>query len=97
MQSSCLLVLGALTFLQQPVPGRSDKISEEGLKDLYILGLFPMRGQWPEGPGYSQAVLMGLEDINKRQDILPGYRLNLVWNDTQVGPFNTRWLSEEHV
>ena len=65
------------------------------LKDLYVLGMFPMRGQWAEGPGYSQAVLMGLEDVNARQDLLPGYRLNMIWNDTQVSRLQLQEIKQE--
>ena len=30
------------------------------------------------------AAMMALEDVNKRMDLLPGYRLKLHWNDSEV-------------
>ncbi|XP_046559273.1 gamma-aminobutyric acid type B receptor subunit 1-like, partial [Haliotis rubra] len=54
--------------------------------DLYILGLFPFEGSWPGGIALLNAVEIGLEQINERADVLPGYRLNLMWNNSKCNP-----------
>ena len=50
---------------------------------LYIGAFFPFGGGW-DGSGIIPVVEMALDDINAREDILPGYELRMVWNDTQV-------------
>uniref|UniRef100_A0A8C4ND84 Gamma-aminobutyric acid (GABA) B receptor, 1b n=1 Tax=Eptatretus burgeri TaxID=7764 RepID=A0A8C4ND84_EPTBU len=51
---------------------------------LYIGGLFPMSGGWPGGQVCLPAVEMALEDVNKRPDILQGYKLVLENNDSKL-------------
>ena len=51
---------------------------------LYIGGLFPMSGGWPGGQVCLPAVEMALADVNKRLDILQGYKLVLENNDSKV-------------
>ena len=51
---------------------------------LYVLGLFPMEGQWSGGWSLLTATQIGLEYVNAREDLLPGYTLNLIWNNTKV-------------
>ena len=53
-------------------------------KTLYIGGIFPMSGAWAGGLGCRPAVDMAFEDINSRLDILPGYHLEMVSNDSHV-------------
>ncbi len=50
------------------------------------MGLWPMgpKGPWMGGLGILPAAEMALEHINARTDILPGYRLNMIWNNTMV-------------
>ncbi len=50
---------------------------------LYIGSLFSVSKYW-DGGGVIVAVEMGLDHINARQDILRGYELKMVWNDTGV-------------
>ena len=50
-----------------------------------IAALFPKTGWWPGGRALHIAAQMALEDVNARPDVLPGYRLDMVWNDTEVG------------
>ncbi|XP_046576507.1 gamma-aminobutyric acid type B receptor subunit 1-like [Haliotis rubra] len=57
-----------------------------GVHDLYLLGLFPLEGAWRGGAGQVVAVEMALAEVNAREDILPGYRLNLIWNNTKCDP-----------
>ena len=57
---------------------------ESANKQLYIGGIFPMTGGWAGGKGCRPAVDMALEDINKHPDILQGYTLNMVANDSMV-------------
>ncbi|CAH1790060.1 unnamed protein product [Owenia fusiformis] len=58
----------------------------QSVTDLYLLGLFPMEGAWYGGRSLLASVQMGLDHINGRSDILPGYRLNIMWNDTKCNP-----------
>ena len=54
-------------------------------KDLYLMGLLPMTGDtWPGGGACLPPMEMAIRQINEREDILPGYRLNLIWKDTAV-------------
>ena len=53
-------------------------------KELTLLGLFPFNGSWPGGRGQLPAVLMGLEDINNDPNVLPGYKLVLTVENTEV-------------
>ena len=57
-------------------------------KDLNIGGIFPMTGSWAGGQGCYPAIQMALSDVNTRPDILPGYRLKLVGNDSMVSKIN---------
>ncbi|EEC10249.1 metabotropic GABA-B receptor subtype, putative, partial [Ixodes scapularis] len=53
---------------------------------LYIAAVFPMKGHggWLGGQGCLPAALMALEDVNKRSDLLIGYKLEIDWRDSQV-------------
>ena len=57
------------------------------VKTLYIGGFFPLTGSSLR-LGVSEAVLgvshLAMSIINNRSDILPGYQLQLIWNDTKV-------------
>jgi hypothetical protein len=48
------------------------------------LGMFPQTGEWAGGEAAFPAALKALDQINQREDILPGYYLNLSAYDTQV-------------
>ena len=50
---------------------------------LYLGGLFSLGGRADES-GHVPAVEMGLDHVNQRTDILSGYDLRMVWNDTKV-------------
>lgn len=64
----------------------SSLLVKNGLKkDLYLLGLFPIEGNWGAwGKAFILASEMALDHINNRSDILQGYTLKLDWNDTKV-------------
>ena len=53
---------------------------------LHIGGLFPMSGSsvFSAGESFLSASERAIEMVNTRNDVLPGYRLQLIWNDTQV-------------
>ena len=59
-------------------------IEPKNITDLYLLGLWAMTGPWPGGYGILPAALMAMEHINKDPSMLPGYRLNMIWNDSAV-------------
>ena len=65
-------------------PLTSDITGNNGARDVWILGLFPFNGSWAGGRGQHPAVMMGIEDVNKNQNILPGYRLRMTVDNTQV-------------
>lgn len=54
-------------------------------RPLYIGGIFPMEGGWAGGKGCRPAVKMALEDVNRREDILPEFELIMVDHDSRVG------------
>lgn len=69
----------------------SDEEERSGLKKrqtLHIAGLFPMTGTggWIGGSGCLPAALMALDDVNAREDLLPGYKLELTFKDSQCNP-----------
>jgi len=53
-------------------------------RTLYIGGIFPMSGAWAGGRGCRPAVDIALEDINRRPDLLPNFRLQMLSNDSRV-------------
>jgi len=57
-------------------------------RELVIAGIFPMDGftGWIGGPGCLPAANMALIDVNNRSDILPGYHLDVKWNNSQCEP-----------
>ena len=88
-----LLVLSS--FLVQSIssdnegPMNLSESSDLGYKDdrinLYIGSTMSMTGGvWDGGMAGLPAALMALEDVNNRSDILPGYRLRLIWSDSEV-------------
>jgi len=58
--------------------------TSETVKDIWLIGLFPLQGSWPGGLGQLPAVQIGLEDVNADPNILPGYRLRMTMDDTEV-------------
>ncbi|XP_041352638.1 gamma-aminobutyric acid type B receptor subunit 1-like isoform X2 [Gigantopelta aegis] len=54
------------------------------VKDLYILGLFPMEGEWYGGIQAQPTAEVALDYINNDSNMLPGYRLKVIWNNTEV-------------
>ena len=54
----------------------------------FILFYFPL-GAWPGGTAMLTAAEIALDMINNRSDILPNYRLNLVYNNTNVSTPHT--------
>ncbi len=78
-------------YLVKHVRGQTDNLTTQAhlhtsaeIKDLYLLGLFPITGAWTGGYAILPAALMAVDHINADPNILQGYRLNLLWNDTQV-------------
>lgn len=65
-----------------------DENGNQKLHPLHIAGLFPMTGTggWIGGSGCLPAALMALDDVNERKDLLPGYKLQLTFKDSQCNP-----------
>lgn len=57
-----------------------------GYDELHIGGIFPIAGKmgWQGGQACMPAARMALEDVNNQQDLLPGFRLTLHSNDSEV-------------
>ncbi|ESP00240.1 hypothetical protein LOTGIDRAFT_141127 [Lottia gigantea] len=71
------LILVSVVFLQ--VYSLKDK-------KLSIGGIFPMNGSWAGGQACLPAVLMALQDVNNRSDILRDYELEMSFDDSQCMP-----------
>ena len=59
-------------------------LGKTNLTDIYILGLFPMEDPVPGGLGIKPAVDVAINYVNRDVSMLPGYRLNMIWNNTKV-------------
>ena len=57
-----------------------------GLKHLTIGAYSPLTPacQWTGGHAVKKVVKLALSQVNNRSDILPGYKLQMVLNDTKV-------------
>ncbi|KAL7645032.1 UNVERIFIED_CONTAM: hypothetical protein RMT77_003402 [Armadillidium vulgare] len=57
-------------------------------KILHIGGIFPINGSvgWQGGQACQPAAILALDDVNRQPNLLEGYRLNLVWNDSLCEP-----------
>ncbi|EEB17707.1 class C metabotropic glutamate-like G-protein coupled receptor GPRgbb1, putative [Pediculus humanus corporis] len=55
---------------------------------LHIGGIFPIEGKggWQGGQACKPAASLALNDVNKRKDLLPGFTLQLHWNDSECEP-----------
>ncbi|KAK8378896.1 hypothetical protein O3P69_009556 [Scylla paramamosain] len=55
---------------------------------LNIGGIFPIGGSdgWQGGRACQPSAMLAMEDVNSRPDLLPGYKLNLAWNDSLCEP-----------
>jgi hypothetical protein len=71
-----------LTFPADDVTTDSEVTGD--VKDIWLIGLFPLKGSWPGGLGQLPAVQLGLADVNADSRILPGYRLRMTMDDTEV-------------
>lgn len=59
----------------------------ESAKILNIAGFLPMSGTtWNGGKACLTGIEMAFEHIHARQDILVGYEINFMWDDTKVSP-----------
>lgn len=78
--------IGAGTRLTLSQPSLPLTQSSVARTNLHIGGLFPISGTggWQGGQGCLPAARMALNDVNDEPYLLPGYRLVLHWNDSQV-------------
>lgn len=60
-----------------------------GLDELHIGGIFPINGKggWQGGQACQPAAELALEDVNSKSDLLPGFKLTLYSNDSEVSQF----------
>lgn len=61
-------------------------VPSNGLKYLTIGAYSPLTPacQWTGGHAVKQVIELALSQVNNRSDILPGYELQMVLNDTKV-------------
>jgi hypothetical protein len=72
----------------------SNDICQKGLfkwhasktKNLYVGGIFPMVGGWPGGQSCLPSAIMALNEVNLNASILPDYRLNMNWFNSECNP-----------
>lgn len=57
-----------------------------GYDELHIGGIFPIAGKggWQGGQACMPAARLALEDVNSKNDLLPGFKLILHSNDSEV-------------
>ncbi|XP_075731597.1 gamma-aminobutyric acid type B receptor subunit 2 isoform X3 [Rhipicephalus microplus] len=70
-------------------PGTPPSSPEDEPEELLIAGFFPTTLNLSEGAigrGVVPAVNLALRHINSSPHFLPGYRLDIIWNDTQCDP-----------
>lgn len=60
------------------------KWHEKKTKNLYVGGIFPMVGSWSGGQSCLPSAIMALNEVNLNASILPNYRLNLNWFNSEV-------------
>ena len=63
------------------------KWHESKKKKLYVGGIFPMVGGWPGGQACLPSAIMALNEVNLNAKVLPGYKLELNWFNSEVGIF----------
>ncbi|CAF1583392.1 unnamed protein product [Adineta ricciae] len=73
----------SITIAHQLQINISPPISAKKDKTLWIGGMFPQTGEWAGGEAAFPAAIKALDQINQREDILPGYYLNLSAYDTR--------------
>ncbi|XP_070381674.1 gamma-aminobutyric acid type B receptor subunit 2-like isoform X2 [Dermacentor albipictus] len=78
----------ALHYRDQPGGGTSPSPEDEP-EELLIAGFFPTTLNLSEGAigrGVVPAVNLALRHINSSPHFLPGYKLDIIWNDTKCDP-----------
>lgn len=53
-------------------------------KSIYVGGIFPMIGGWPGGQSCLPSAIMALNEVNLNTSILPDYKINLNWFNSEV-------------
>ena len=77
--------IGGVVQSDKLVSDTGSSQSSEESNWIYIGGLFELSER--EGESALSAAKMAIEDVN-RQQIVKGFKLKLVWNDTQVSLYN---------
>lgn len=55
-------------------------------KNIYVGGIFPMIGGWPGGQSCLPSAIMALNEVNLNASILPDYKINLNWFNSECNP-----------
>ena len=81
---------------EQPAmtPTRPSLVSDgQDVKPLYIIVLLPYSEPWPSGPAVRHVEEIALRHINENPNVLAGYELRAVWEDTEVSDVNDTEVS----
>lgn len=72
---------------------------DEATNVLHIGGIFPIEGEggWQGGQACKPAASLALDDVNKRKDLLPGFTLQLHWNDSEVNLYEFIIIFRNHL
>lgn len=74
------------------------KVSSDDLKVLTIGSYSPLSGPcWDGGFAVKLVMDLALKQINNRKDVLPGYRLEMVLNDTKCDPGVGMHMLYDHI
>lgn len=75
-----------VVFLLAALLPASEYHRAHGLDELHIGGIFPIggKGGWQGGQACQPAAELALEDVNSKSDLLPGFKLTLYSNDSEV-------------
>ena len=67
-------------------PFERDSVASSGLRNIYIGGLFELSGiRGSNGLSELKSAELAVNDVNDK-NVVPGYRMNLLYNNTQVRP-----------
>lgn len=86
-----LIGLAMIAMVKSNEVSLSDPKTSKGPRrtDIYFAAFFPMTSkagasEGTIGPGVMPAVKLAIKHINQSPMILHGYKLKMVWNDTEV-------------
>ncbi|XP_041350736.1 gamma-aminobutyric acid type B receptor subunit 1-like [Gigantopelta aegis] len=74
------MILAIAALVGNSLPGATS------VKNIYFIGLLPFDGVWNGGQAILTGIQIALDQIKEREDVLPGYRINILWNNSKCDP-----------